>query len=188
MSQSTTGRSSNISVSIEKIKANDDTALKQLYTANYYKIEQYILRNNGTVDDAKDVYQEAFLAAWRNIQLDRFQPQDDTSLQGYLFRIAQFKWRDQLRSAGRKHTVPLPVTDLPETETENAREEDEYINKVKLHYQALGEQCRDLLNRFYYLKESLREIANFFSWTEASAKNNKYRCLQKLRALVIAKN
>jgi RNA polymerase sigma factor (sigma-70 family) len=187
MSQSTTGTPDLTTGLLKKIKANDDATLRKLYTDNYPQIAQYIIRNNGTSDDAKDIYQEAFLAFWRNIQLDRFIPKDDSSLTGYLFRIAQFKWRDHLRKIGREPTIALAETDLPDTDSTSASE-DEYITKIKLHYTALGDQCKEVLKKFYFLKQSLREIATQFSWTEASAKNNKYRCLQKLRNLVLGKN
>jgi len=62
-----------------------------------------------------------------------------------------------------------------------------YLELVKEEYERLGDPCRELLNRFYFKKESMREIAAHFSWTEASAKNNKYRCLQRLRNMVINK-
>ncbi|MEI9913190.1 MAG: sigma factor [Bacteroidota bacterium] len=56
---------------IRKLKANDEQALKALYAANYSKVENYVLDNSGSAEDAKDIYQEAFIAVWRNIQLDQ---------------------------------------------------------------------------------------------------------------------
>ncbi|HEY0040609.1 MAG TPA: hypothetical protein VGB71_08105, partial [Flavisolibacter sp.] len=55
---------------------------------------------------------------------------------------------------------------------------------VRENFTKLGNNCRELLNRFYFQKESLRTIALAFQWTEATAKNNKYRCLQQLRELI----
>lgn len=166
------------------IKANDEVALKNLYKDNYYKIEMFVLNNNGTTDDAKDVYQEAFVAVWRNIQLDRFYPENESALSGYLYRIAKNKWMDHLRSGHYKnvtaisdHADNLPEDILPE-------EEVQYITEVKRQFEKLGENCREVLTRFYYKKESMKIIAQKFEWTEATAKNNKYRCLQKLRELL----
>ena len=72
---------------------------------------------------------------------------------------------------------------MPE-EIEQGREDDIYMEKMKLHFARMGNPCKDVLHRFYFLKQSLSEIAADFSWTEATAKNNKYRCLQKLRGMV----
>lgn len=146
------------------------------------------MQNNGSEDDAKDIYQEAFVAAWRNIQLDKFMPQNETSLGGYIYRIARNKWLDQLRSVKYKKTIALAEEDRAFAEEQETAEDDSaYIEAVKTNYRLLGDQCKKLLNLFYFEKESMREIAVHFSWTEASAKNNKYRCLQKLREMTTNK-
>ena len=42
--------------------------MQQLYVENFDRVKQFVLRNNGTLDDAKDIYQEAYLSVWRNIR------------------------------------------------------------------------------------------------------------------------
>ncbi|HRO71719.1 MAG TPA: sigma factor, partial [Chitinophagaceae bacterium] len=69
---------------IPAIKANDEQVLRQLYTGAYPPVARYVQKNSGTEDDAKDIYQEAFLAAWRNIQLDKFQATDASVLPAYI--------------------------------------------------------------------------------------------------------
>lgn len=67
-------------------------------------------------------------------------------------------------------------------------EEQHYIEKVEQHFKNLGEPCREVLTLFYFLKKNMQQIAANFLWTEATAKNNKYRCLQRLRNLVTGAN
>lgn len=156
-----------------------------MYVQHFDKIKQFVLQNSGSEEDAKDIYQEAFTAVWRNIQLDKFQPENETSLDGYIYQIAKYKWYDQLRSMKNKRTIGLDEEDGAFTEKQTLTEDDSaYIEAVKIKYLQLGEQCKELLNLFYFKKESMKQIASRFSWTEASAKNNKYRCLQKLREMV----
>lgn len=159
-----------------------DAALKELYLSNYLNIEKYILANHGTKEDAKDIYQEAFLVYWRNMKLGKFSTFHSNSISGYLLQIAKNKWIDILRREKRMNFVPLDeesqLYDLSEDLNE---EEKDYIDIVKKHYDELGEPCKTLLKLFYFHKESMKEIAKFFSWTDATAKNNKYRCLQRLR-------
>ena len=50
-------------------------------------------------------------------------------------------------------------------------------------FKKLGKECKELLEVFYFEKKSLREIAAQFNIGEASARNKKYRCIQKLRSL-----
>ncbi len=87
-----------------------------------------------------------------------------------------------------KKTIPLAEKDWMQTETNTLTEESvAYLESIKTNYHKLGEQCKEVLQLFYFKKESMKQIAARFSWTEASAKNNKYRCLQKLREMVKAK-
>lgn len=171
---------------IKAIKANDEGTLKSLYVGNYFKIEKYVLNNKGTVEDAKDVFQEAFITVWQNIQLDKFYPQkgDTNELAGYLYRIAKNKWLDHLRSNHFKKVERLS-NDAHSLQDDMPLEEDlDYIAEVKDKFKHLGSKCREVLTMFYYRKESMRVIAEKFDWTEATAKNNKYRCLQKLCELL----
>lgn len=170
---------------IDRFKKNDEQALRHLYITNYPKIEAYVLNNSGATDDAKDIYQEAFIAVWRNVQLEKVSFYVPDKLNGYLFKVAQYKWLDELRSRSRKKTEPLYKTEMVEDIGHTtSKEEDIYLEKIKTHFATMGQPCREVLQRFYFAKQSMAEIASNFSWTEATTKNNKYRCLQRLRSMV----
>lgn len=176
---------------VEGIKSNDPLVLKQLYKENYTKVEVYILKNSGSVPQAKDIFQEAYLAMYQNVKLGQFHPDNDSALSGYLFRIAKNKWIDHLRSARHKKTVRVqeelpkePISEAMETDLENEIN-NELIEATMKALTSLGEECRKILKRFYYEKLSLREIAAQFNIGEASARNKKYRCIQRLRKIVI---
>lgn len=167
---------------LSAIRANDEKVLKLLYRENYPQVEKYVLANNGTAEEAKDIFQEAFIATWRNIQLGKF---TEGSLEAYLFRIAKNKWIDYLRINKRMHKVPL-TDEIPETNETAVTEE--LLKKIKENFRLLGDLCRDVLERFYFYRQSMQTIAGALKWTEATARNNKYRCLQQLRKSVNANN
>lgn len=169
---------------IRAIRNNDEKALKFFYRANYPKVEKYVLDNNGTTDEAKDIYQEAFIAMWRNIQLEKFQPKYENALDGYIYQIAKNKWLDHLRTLKRRPVVALSERTGSSEWNEVSDEEEQQLDAVKTKFALLGDMCRDVLERFYYRKESMRIISEALNWTEATAKNNKYRCLQRLRELL----
>jgi len=164
------------------IKADDHHTLKALYQENYPKVEKFVLANSGSIDEAKDIYQDAFLAFWRNIQLDRFVPRNETALEGYLFTIARNKWMDQLRSGRFKLTVAYEDDHGEQADEPGVSEEENaYLVAVREHFGRLGSQCQDVLTRFYFNKQNMSTIAAAFDWTEQTARNSKYRCLQKLK-------
>ncbi|RFN58856.1 RNA polymerase sigma factor [Marixanthomonas ophiurae] len=174
---------------ITAIKGNNERALHKLYTENFYKTEQYVLKNNGTMPQAKDIYQEAFIAVWRNIKDGKFVPKNETAVQGYLYQIAKYKWLDYLRSSRFKKTTSLePLENNLEIDiSETINTETEIKHKQTMNaFEKLGAECKKLLTDFYYNKKSMRKIASEFNIEEASARNKKYRCINKLRALTLS--
>ena len=52
----------------------------------------------------------------------------------------------------------------------------------------LGEPCKTLLEAYYMQKKSMVEIAGSFGYTNAdNAKNQKYKCLMRLKKLFFSK-
>lgn len=174
---------------IKSIKANEDAVIKELYSAHYQKIESYILKNSGTKMHAKDIYQEAFVSFWKNICSDKFIPENKSSLGGYIYRIARNKWIDYLRTPEFRKMTRLNedriMTTMVSEFEKNQELQDNRAKKLAKHFDELGSACQILLTDFYYHKKSMRLIANSLGITEASARNKKYRCLQKLRSIVL---
>lgn len=172
---------------LEQLKAiqnNDKEVMRSLYHANFKRVEAYILKNRGDEEEAKDIYQESFLALWRNVQLNRFMPENSSSFSAYLYRIAQNKWIDYLRTRKSKKLIALPDNIELNDVTDADQGENDFLKIVKEKFNELGDNCRNILIKFYYQKQSLRDIAESMKWTEATARNNKYRCIERLRSLV----
>ncbi|MAM27594.1 MAG: hypothetical protein CMC13_01090 [Flavobacteriaceae bacterium] len=174
---------------VAAIKANDPKVLQMLYQENYGKIAAYIFKNSGSKPQAKDTYQEAFIACYQNIKEDKFVPQSETALQGYLFTIAKNKWTDYLRSAhykkvqGMNEVVSLRL-EAPEPFSSEVSEEESNLDLAMTGFSKLGDECKSLLKLFYFEKKSMEEISELINITDASARNKKYRCMQKLKTIV----
>lgn len=171
---------------IESICQNDEKALKWIYQKNFSKVHQMILSNSGTTEQAKDIYQDAFLTFWTSIKTGRFHPENESALSGYLYQISKNKWLDIVRSQAYKRTVFQD--DFPEPIEEESFEKETSLVRLEGAFSRLGDTCRELLTRFYYKKESLRSLAEYFGWTEATTKNSKYRCMEKLRSSLNSEN
>lgn len=174
---------------LQAIRNNSTQALQQLYTNNYPVAERYILQNSGTEEEAKDNFQEAIIAVWRNIKLEKFVPQNEAALKAYLLQVSKYKWISHLRSATFKNTRSMNDETIPDVaDDEKPAYEDHFITAVGEALIQLGGRCKDVLTDFYYNKKSMRDIAANLGWTEATARNNKYRCLEKLRNLLKDQN
>lgn len=173
-----------INSKVKRIKQNDAATLKELYTTNFVKVKRYVLKNSGDEQQAKDVYQEAFVAMWRNIKDDKFSAESETAINGYIFQIAKHKWLDYVRSVKYKNTtfinreIEYNEPDIDENEAQN--------KKIKLIMESisnLGERCQMLLKLFYFERKPFKEIAKIMAMDEASARNAKYRCQEQLKQM-----
>jgi RNA polymerase sigma factor (sigma-70 family) len=179
---------------VNAIKCNDSNTLKRIYTSNYPKIETLVLKNNGTKEHAKDIFQEAFLAVWQNVKQDKFIPQSESSINGYLYTIAKNKWMDVLRSQGYKKTITasqLSYFEIKDEENNGMDDDilkDKRLEDVMFAFKNLGSPCKNLLRKFYFEKKSMKLIAEELQLDSASTRNKKYRCMQKLRQIALNKN
>lgn len=176
---------------LNAIKSNNTIALKELYITNYPKVEALVIKNSGTIDHAKDVYQDAFITVWEHVKNNKFVPKNDTALQGYLYRIAKNKWIDVLRSKAFKNSKSLNTETLmvvKNDEDENKSFEKKKMKITMVAFKNLGEPCKSLLRQFYFDKKPMKEIAKELQLDAASTRNKKYRCVQKLRELALKTN
>ncbi len=164
----------------------EDFKTELVYLENYPAVRSFVLKNSGTEDDAKDIYQEAFIAYWRNVRLGKFEVKFEGAAKTYLLEIAKNKWIDRLRKIKKAQVVydTSFLNNIGEAEPIDD-ETNNYLNMVVQQFNIMKQPCKEVLYRFYYLKERLKTIAVHFNWTEGTAKNNKYRCLEKLRTEVM---
>src|ERR1700742_4885568 len=85
--------------------ANNEAAYREIYKAHYMVIKQYVMKNSGSEDEAKDLFQEGIIALWDNIHSEKYKHTNDTMLHGYFRTICKFKWMETLRSKGKFITL-----------------------------------------------------------------------------------
>lgn len=165
---------------IQEIRdGNTRKAVKGLY--GYFSvIRKYIVANNGTKEDAEDVFQDALVVLFNKINAGEFQL--TSSLDTYLFSVCKNLWFEQLRRLKKQNEIrPQSEISIPENEISVSEAEHKTILALKAIEQ-LGEKCKELLHLFYNKKLSMAEIAGKLGFsTERVAKNQKYRCIEKAR-------
>ena len=173
---------------IEGISIGDQKVLTWVYKKFFKVVLKHVVNNSGTEQDAKDIYQESILVLYHNVRKEGFQL--NCQLQTYIFSIAKRLWLKQLRKSGQKVKLELvddsiTVVDMIE-ELESFEKREKEISEVSNGLNHLGEPCQTLLTDFYYKKMAMEEIAEKFGYTNSdNAKNQKYKCLQRLKKLVL---
>lgn len=166
-------------------RRNDQRVMQHVYRNIFPKFRSHVQKNSGNETLAKDVFQEAFITCWRNIKDDKLEK--NSNVEAYLFTIAKNKWVDYLRSSDFKKTVPTDSFSTLKV-VQEANEVDEEVKAshrlaLRTALGQLGNNCRQLLELFYFERKSMHDISEKLNITSASAKNQKYRCMQNLRAL-----
>lgn len=164
------------------IARKDDKTFLYLYQQHQAQILRMVQKNSGSESDALDIFQEGLLALWTNISQGKFLLRENTRISSYLHTLCRNIWISKLR----KRKVMYSIDDNPAleiaAETTDMEEHYGHIKQLERHFKNLSNACQRLLQLFYYQKASLKEIAETLDLTEKTAKNNKYRCMQKLRA------
>ncbi|MDF1696063.1 MAG: sigma-70 family RNA polymerase sigma factor [Saprospiraceae bacterium] len=160
-------------------------ALKILYKNNYYMVENYILKNSGTKDDAKDIFQDSVVVFYKNLKKESFQLSGKLST--YMYSIARNLWLKKLRD-NRISTSPIEDEKDSFSNQGSAQLDLEFTENQQMIGKLLreaGDRCKNLLKAFYYEKMSMRKIAETQGFSsEQIAKNQKVRCLKKIRAIL----
>jgi RNA polymerase sigma factor (sigma-70 family) len=67
---------------------------------------------------------------------------------------------------------------------ENFEDEEQLKKKALLGaLNRLGDECKTVLQLFYFERKSMDVISKELNITSASVRNKKYRCMEKLRTL-----
>ncbi|MEP2026626.1 MAG: sigma-70 family RNA polymerase sigma factor [Reichenbachiella sp.] len=155
-------------------------ALETIYKVSFSTVKHFILNNTGSVEDAKDVFQDGTMVLFQNILNDKFN--SESSLKSYLFGICKNLWMNHLRKQKN-----LPADFLNEDGLMIIENNEHVIDveAVKSIMEELKEECQDILKGFYYNMKSMKELALKFGLaSEQAAKNKKSRCLKYLTKLI----
>ena len=140
------------------------------------------LRLTGNADDAEEIVQETFLAAWQKLSRG-YQPDN---LWSWLNRILSNKHCDRLRKKYRHPTVSWDVwmtgDDFREpSETEETDESDEQLEAIRREIGYLARTHREVFVRFYLHGESIQTIAGAMGIPEGTVKSRLNRGRQQVR-------
>jgi RNA polymerase sigma factor (sigma-70 family) len=169
---------------LEGIRNEDEAALSYLYKLHYPMILHFVQSNNGTEDEAKDIYQEAVIIFYEKVtdgSLDLF-----CKIKTFLYSVCRRLWLKKLTEKSRFAGSRLEDSETYMALAEDSEaEENEKKYTVMSHALALlGEPCRGLIEDYYIQDLSMVEIAEKFGYTNPdNAKNQKYKCLQRLKKI-----
>jgi RNA polymerase sigma factor (sigma-70 family) len=126
--------------------------------------------------DAEDVFQEVFARVYQ--QLERLR--SDEAIRPWIAQLTRRLCIDCLRSSGRE--APADLDDLePGGLDETLAGLDEAMT-VRAGLDAVGDPCREILDRFFCRDESYKAIGEALELPAGTIASRISRCLGKLRS------
>jgi RNA polymerase sigma-70 factor (ECF subfamily) len=161
--------------------------LVRLYDQNVLRLALQVV---GSPEEARDLYQEAFLKVYRSIGQFRREAKFST----WLYRVVMNVCLDHLRRQKTCKEVPAPQVEEGETEflqtvrderptvdPERATHSREISRRIQMAMERLNPRERMVFELKHYQGLKLRTIGEMCNTTEQTAKNCLSRATQKLR-------
>ena len=86
-------------VLLQGLARNDKKAVETIYKDNYTSIQSLIINNNGTADDAKDIFQEAMIVLYEKARSGSFEL--NCLIKTYLYSVSRRLWLKRLQQSSR---------------------------------------------------------------------------------------
>lgn len=174
---------------VAEIRKKSEVALRELYKAHFPMVANLICTNNGTEQEAKDVYQEAVIAFYEKAQQPDFVL--TCKIKTYLYAVCRRLWLKRLAEKKRFHGNIEETESFLGIDEEMAdmEEKEKRYTTMSHAMEGLGEPCLSIIKDFYIHDLSMEIISSKFGYTNAdNAKNQKYKCLQRLKKLFFEKH
>jgi RNA polymerase sigma factor (sigma-70 family) len=172
---------------LKGLAKSDKKAVEAIYRDNYAMIQAFIINNNGSADDARDIFQEAMVVLYEKSKDTTFSL--NCQIKTYVYSVCRRLWLKRLQQLNK---YAAPVENLEEIvpveeEMEEHEKRDADFTLMEQAMSKIGEPCKSLLDAYYLQKKSMLDIAADFGYTNAdNAKTQKYKCLIRLKKLFFA--
>ena len=171
---------------ITQLQKGNEYYLKYLYE-HLDMIKSWILKNSGNEEDALDIFQEAILVFYNRLMSGTYEAKSKIST--YLFAICKRQWYNQLNRRLKFEKPQGSVINIDRRQEDFNPEITRRVPTLKKYMEQalekLGEPCKSLIIASVCLKRKMQEIAEQFNYADAhSARQQKLRCMKKLRAYV----
>lgn len=165
-------------------KVNRNKMLQYIYQKHFRMVESMVLKNNGTQEDALDVFQDSVIVLYDNI-ISTASFKLTSALSTYLYAIARNVWLKKLKNKGRiNYEVDVQDVELVQESHLDILVQSDELNAIKKLLHQLDKTCQEVLEMFYFKRFSIDAIAQAMNYnSENVAKVKKSKCLKKLREL-----
>jgi RNA polymerase sigma factor (sigma-70 family) len=170
---------------LSALKTGDSSSYKELYENYYDAVERFVVKNTGTNDDAKDIFQDTMIVLMEKLRADNFEL--TASLKTYIIAISKNLWFKKLRNKRAHREIALLDTHTDQfycdiaTSIEN---EKSFWDKLQLYMTQITSHCNRLLHAMFFKNRNIDEIQKVYGYSSKhNAQNQKHKCIEQVRKL-----
>lgn len=169
------------------LRKKDEASYRLVYKQCFPPVKKFVLSNNGNEADAQDTFQEALIVLYHKLSDSGFSL--SSRLSTYLYSVSRLLWLKRISRSAGLVTKIREVADYIDPGDDSDWEDRELrFERMQDAMKSLGEPCRSLIEAFYLRELSMKDITERFGYSNPeTAKNQKYKCLQRLKKLYFIK-
>ncbi|MCW3116222.1 MAG: hypothetical protein JWM28_304 [Chitinophagaceae bacterium] len=161
-------------------------SVKSVYRSYFELLSRYILSNNGSLQDAEDIFQEVVVNFIDLVRKNKFR--GEATIKTFLYVMNKNTWLNELKKRQRTANRELKydrAQDDVEMDVAHFIAGREVKKEVLNMVNRLGEACKKVLLLFYYENLSIKEILENTGYeNEQVVRNKKYKCLKQLEQII----
>jgi len=172
---------------ILKIKEGNQKVIRQLHSDLKSSFKKYFFSKNVDEDTALDIYNQSFTIFYQNVQSGKIQPPLKSTIKTYLHGIGKNLLMQFWEKSKKTRYEPLDdVLKSPEIfDFYHHQEQKEFVRALLL---SLDDSCRKILELSFIKGYSDNAIMTELGLSNENAvRQKKFRCLDKIRKLVVSK-
>jgi RNA polymerase sigma factor (sigma-70 family) len=171
---------------IKKIRDGNQKILAETYQRYRKEFVQWAYKKyNCPVEDGKELYQISFFIFYDNVISGKLEYMA-SHLKTYLFGIGKNKILENNRRNNRfSFDIKEEILKSEEDDQEIQDQKEYQYQQISEGLQKLGEPCKEILEMMYYHNCTIVDITKKFGYKNSdTAKNQKYKCMQRLKKIV----
>jgi RNA polymerase sigma factor (sigma-70 family) len=163
-----------------------NSVISFLYRSYYAVLSNYVRQNQGSEQDAQDIFQEVIVTFIEIVKKGKFR--GESSIKTFLFTLNKYAWLNELKK--RNRTVLREERyghemEVDEKDVSHFLVERDARKLVQSLMEKLGDACRKILTAYYYDNLPMKEILPLVNYeNEQVLRNKKYKCLKSLEQML----
>src|SRR6476620_9968131 len=130
---------------LEGLARNDRQAVETIYAKHYSMVQSLIINNNGSADDARDIFQESMIVLYERARSGTFELH--CQLKTYIYSVCRRLWLKRLQQMQRyvpEMNGSEEIVSVDE-EIDSHEQKNQEFHLMEKALAAIGEPCKSLL-------------------------------------------